>query len=293
MAQDLLSCMRSFAAVVEHKGFAAAARHLRLSTSVITKHIQTLERHLGKPLLLRTTRHLEPTEAGRVYALHVAQILSQVADAQHTLQQLESEPHGTVQLGACGMLDTADFAAHLQQFLQRYPKITVNVHNDASPVEILNGRLDLVTTEDNFPSAGLIKEQLFTVSRRLYASPAYFQKHGKPKTIADLAQHNCMVYTKVSPDHIWLLGTRKVKVKGNYTSNSALNFLQTLYRGVGIAWCSETLAQEDLKSGRLEEAPLDVAPIPIPFFLYYRPGHSQQPAILLAKHISQFHWNRS
>ena len=65
---DRVSSMQSFVKVVENGGFAAAARQLNLSPSLVTTHIKSLEDRLGVRLLDRNTRKVSLTEVGQKFS---------------------------------------------------------------------------------------------------------------------------------------------------------------------------------------------------------------------------------
>ncbi len=298
MALDLFSCMRSFVAVAEYNGFAPAARKLHISPPVLTKQVQWLEHRVKKPLLERTTRRVELTEAGQVYLVQAQQVLAGVAHAESALQVLETEPHGYVVLGMAGFLNAPQFIRALHVFLDQYPKISLDVRAEISPALVIEGVLDIAVSQENLSDTGLIKEPLFTVCRKIYAAPSYLKAHGVPKTIADLQHHNCLVFQQVSPVGEWVLGKhKKIKVQGNYKSNAAAHFMLALFDGFGLGWCADHLVAEDVAAGRLQEVVLtDVKPIEIPVFLYYRPSSQNLAVKRMVVHlktiVSQHHFHR-
>lgn len=91
MSLDLMSCMKSFAAVATYNGFSAAANKLHLSTPALTKQIQRLESYVGTPLLIRTTRVISLTEAGTLYLSFVKKFLADMEEAKNIVHNLESE----------------------------------------------------------------------------------------------------------------------------------------------------------------------------------------------------------
>lgn len=289
MAIDLLSCIKGFSAVAACKGFSPAARQLRISTPVLTKQIQMLEHKLGKKLLERTTRYVALTEAGATYLAHANKILAELENAKQSISNLETEPHGHLTIGIPGCFETPQFIEYMHAFLDRYPKITIDTRNENAPTLLLDQALDLAISECNFNDKQLIKEYVFTLHRSVYAAPSYLKKHGTPKTLADLKNHNCLVYKKVSPDHLWLFGkNKKVTVNGNYTSNSGLNLLLALQGGLGLLWGSGIMIQNELKSKKLVEVKLDHPPFASKVYLYYRPTSMNRNVKLMVEYIKQF-----
>ncbi len=272
MALDFLSCLQGFVAVVECNSFSAAGRKLYLSTSVLTKQIQTLEHRLKKPLLERTTRRIELTEAGRIYFTQAQKILESITQGDDALNQLENSAHGEIVVGISGVVNTPKFMGHIHHFLEEHPKISVHFQNEISPQFILDGFLNFSITEENLFETGLIKEPLFNIRRKIYGAPSYIQKWGSPKKTSELGDHNCLIFQKTSPTGIWAFNkNNKVKVTGSYSSDSSTNFMLALLGGFGLGWCAEHLVVDEVKAGLLEEICLDTEPLEIPVFLYYRP----------------------
>jgi DNA-binding transcriptional LysR family regulator len=91
---DRLASIAAFVRVVENGGFTAAARHLNLSTTMVSNHVQELEDRLGARLLNRTTRRVSLTEIGRQYYERSSHILADLDEADRTAGALNATPHG-------------------------------------------------------------------------------------------------------------------------------------------------------------------------------------------------------
>src|ERR1700732_3454957 len=97
---DKLTSMRAFTRVVQHGSFAAAARELRLSRSVVSKYVIELELELGSQLLVRTTRSASPTQNGQAYYERCLAILADLEEADLAVMRLQSEPRGVLRVHA-------------------------------------------------------------------------------------------------------------------------------------------------------------------------------------------------
>ena len=93
-----LNDLRYFALIVEHGGFSAAERHAHITKSKLSRRVQLLEENLGVRLLQRSTRRLTLTEAGRIFYEHCAAMMVEADAARLAVDQLRSEPAGTVRL---------------------------------------------------------------------------------------------------------------------------------------------------------------------------------------------------
>jgi DNA-binding transcriptional LysR family regulator len=100
-----------FVQVVEHKGFAAAARKIDVPKTKLSRRIAQLEDRLGVRLIQRTTRKFTVTEVGLDYYRHCVAMLVEADAAEKVVEQSRSEPQGIVRiscppaLGAMGVSD--------------------------------------------------------------------------------------------------------------------------------------------------------------------------------------------
>jgi len=285
MSLDFLSCLQGFVAVAEYKGFSQAARHLHVSTPMLTNQLKRLEESLGKKLLHRTTRHVALTEAGEIYLLRAKKILAEVQDARNEVCQLEEKPHGVLTLGVPNSFNSSAFVKRLISFLEKYPKIQLQVVEETSPTALLEGSIDLLISEIDVKEKQLIKEPLLTIHRSIYAAPKYIKKHGAPKSIPDLKNHNCLIVKGSSLKNEWILANKKIPVTGNYSSTSGMNILYAGLEGLGLIWCADIAIKDEINKGKLVEIKLKDKPTAIKIYLYHRPVHRGSNIQLMAEHL--------
>lgn len=287
MSLDFLSCIQGFVAVAEYKGFSQAARHLHISTSMLTNQIKRLEESLDKKLLHRTTRYVALTESGKIYLLRAKKILMEIQDARHEIYNLEEQPHGIVSIGTISPLNSAAFVKHLVPFLEKYPKIQLQMIEETSPAAVIDGSIDLLISDMDLNDKQLIKEHLFTIHRSIYAAPTYIKKHGAPKSIADLKNHNCLTTKRGAIKSEWILANKRVPVTGNYSSTSGMNLLYACLEGVGLIWCADIAIKEEINNGKLIDIKLKDKPAAVKIYLYHRPVHRGDNIQLVAEHLKQ------
>ncbi|MEL7520970.1 MAG: LysR family transcriptional regulator, partial [Cyanobacteria bacterium J06553_1] len=140
---DKLESMRAFVEVVNHRGFAAAGRHLGLSRSVVNKLVAQLEGDIGVQLLQRTTRRVSPTDTGRAYYERCVDILAEVTAAELSVTQLQAEPKGTLRINAPMSFGTMHLAKAIAHFMQRYPDIQVQLTLNDRFVDLIEEGFDV------------------------------------------------------------------------------------------------------------------------------------------------------
>ncbi|HEY2007435.1 MAG TPA: LysR substrate-binding domain-containing protein [Rhizomicrobium sp.] len=181
-----------FAAVVENKGFSAAARALGLPKSTLSRRVGQLEERLGMRLLERSTRHFRLTDAGNSYFQKARTILDALDAADRELAQMRSGPSGIVRLAA--PLASAQYLLPqiLPDFLKRYPMIKVQVMVTDRPVDLFEDKIDIaIRARTDLGNEMLTMRKLATAYRVLVASPDFAAQHNingdDPKILSGLA----------------------------------------------------------------------------------------------------------
>lgn len=289
MSLDLFSCIKGFIAITEYKSYAAAARQLHISAPVLTKQIARLEEMIGKKFFARTTRSVLLTEAGMMYLPYAKTILEQIQDAQDAVNGLEKIPHGQLNMSLPGILNSVRFMRILDDFLTKYPKITLQTRDNTSLCDLDSGIVDIMMSETSFHDNRFIKEHLWSIRRCVFASPSYLERNGAPRKISELKNHNCLIYTRVSPNNEWIFSkNKKINVSGNYSSSIGTNIIWAAIAGIGLMWCPELMIQEEIKVGLLVKVPLEQSDFEKEVYVYYKPVNHNHNIKLLLNHINQY-----
>lgn len=253
-----LQRMAIFARVVEEKSFSAAARRLGLSKSLVSKQVTQLERSIGARLLNRTTRALSLTEAGSVFYEHCSRIVEELEEAKLAVGRLHSEPRGLLRLTAPVAFGRLHIATALPAFLGRYPELRIDMATTDRFVDLVEEGYDLAIRIVDQPAPTHVARKLAPVNRKLVATPEYFERHGMPKSPADLEQHNCLTYTYFNPQDPWRLrgpgGDISVRATGNLRVNDDDALAAAVVQGLGLALLPTFLIGDELQSGRLRAA---------------------------------------
>ncbi len=262
-----------FLRVVDAGSFTAAARKLGLSKPTVSKHIATLEQRLGARLLNRTTRSLGLTEIGARFYGHCQNIMAEVATAEAEVLQSRGAPRGRLRISAPMCFGDRRVAPELPEFLDRYPDIEIDLSLSNHHVDLIKEGYDLAVRVTRTKPAGLVSTCLAPCTHLVCAAPAYLDRHGRPRTVADLAGHNCLMYVFFGSGHSWQLdgpnGPETVKVGGRFQADNGDALRQALLSGLGLALMPTYLVGEDLAAGRL----CDVLP-----------GHRENSYAVLAVH---------
>lgn len=245
-----------FVQVARRASFAAAASELGMSTAFISKRIRLLEQNLGVRLLHRTTRRVSVSEDGeRVYhwALRILDSVQRMGDE---VSALHREPSGQLRIASSLGLGRRFVAPALSELAARYPQLDIRLDVHDRLVDLVAEGVDLDIRVGNEIAANLIAKPLARNRRVLCAAPAYLERRGTPRSLAELTSHDCLVIKERDhPFGVWHLegpsGEENVKVTGPLSSNHGEVVHQWCLDGRGILLRSWWDVHDSLADGRL------------------------------------------
>jgi DNA-binding transcriptional LysR family regulator len=188
-----LNQVTAFVRVMEAGSFTAAARTLGLPTSSVSRRVSALERSLRVRLLQRGTRKLVLTEAGRLYFEQARAALGRLADANAAVMDMSQEVAGPIRFTA-GADNTGLVARLIAEFLERYPKVRIDVVLTPRRVDLVGEGFDLALRAGPLVDSSLVVRRLGRSDFALFASSAYLRKAGKPRRVAELARHKFVLF---------------------------------------------------------------------------------------------------
>lgn len=254
---DLLSQMRTFARVVESGSLSRAARALRLSPAAVSRQVSALEEDLGTRLLLKTTRRLTVTDAGRRYHTHCLRVLRGVEDARASVAR-DGAVSGLLTVTAPIAFGLARVAPCLAGLLARHPALRVDLRLEDRVVDLVGEGIDVAIRSGMPPpdSTSVVAQVVATYERVLVASPAYLERRGEPKTPDALASHQALVHLPGDGrPSSWSFrrGDREqvALVTAAFRTNAFLALHEAARSGLGIALLPAWLVEADLEAGRL------------------------------------------
>ena len=255
---DQFTAMRAFARVVETGSFSEASRQLGVAVSSATRQVNALETLLRTQLLNRSTRSITLTPQGRRYYDKVVQILQDVESANLSVAEQDETPRGVLRVSVPVAFGRLHIAPLLGDFLSQYPKMQLDLAFSDSLANPVAEELDLVIRIGNLDRSGAnwVVRKLTSYSRKVCASPAYFQQHGTPAHPHDLANHNCLRFSYAIGYNAWRFKRDEyvceVKVSGSLIANNSEVLRQACLDGVGLILMPTWLIGEDIRAGRLK-----------------------------------------
>ena len=282
---DTLGAMRTFVAIVDAGSLTAAAEALDRSQPAVVRSLAGLEAHLGTRLLQRTTRRMSLTPEGADYLARCRQILADVDDAERAARQDEAEPHGLVRVTAPAQFGQLHMAPAIARFLERYPRIEVDLVLLDRNVDLVEEGIDLGLRIGPLPDSGLVAIQLGEVNRIVCANPDLLDAVGRPSHPEQLADRPCIRITNLARPGRWSFrdGARElgIRVDGPFCCNTISAAISACIAGAGFGQFLSYQVREAVRAGQLVTVLDDFAVTPRAVSLVY-PGGRMMPARLRA-----------
>ena len=253
-----LDGIAAFVATAEANSISAASRRLGLAKSVVSERLAELERLLGTRLIQRTTRKQSLTESGRLFLPRAQRILREAEEASAELAARSGRLAGPLRLSAPVSFGILHLAPALNAFLDEHREVEVSLELDDRFVDAAAEGFDAVLRHGAVGDTRQIAKRLAVSRRLLVASPAYLEKHGKPRSLAELAQHPGILYSNREGD--WRFATEDgwsvVRPKAALRVNNGIVMRDAAIAGLGITLLPTFFIDGSLKDGAL--VPLDV-----------------------------------
>jgi len=282
-AMDRLDRMQLFVRVVERRSFAAAAADLTLARSTATEAIKQLEKDLGVRLLERTTRHVTPTLDGKAFYERCLAILAEVDEAENVFR--DAQPRGLLRVDAHGLLTRTFLLPRLQEFLDRYPMLDLQLGQGDRLVDLVREGVDCVIRAGEVDDSGLIMRRLGMISEITCASPAYLERHGVPRSLSDLDGHKAVGFVSSRTGQVMPLEfmadsrVRYLSLPCRITVNNSDTMAELARMGFGLIQAPRYRLKQDLDNGTLVEVLSDWPPPPTPLSALYPQNRHTAPRL--------------
>lgn len=274
-------------AVARRGTFKAAASELEMSPSAVTNAIAGLEQRLGARLFNRTTRSVALTEAGRRYVEKITPALAMIRRAAEEIASEPDDPAGMLRLNVPPESGALWYPHLLLPFLQRYPRIRVDISSQSEKVDIVAQGFDAgIRLAEDVPADMIALTLTPELRMVVVASPDYLARVAAPQTPEALCDHAllCMRMSDgslyrwelVNPPYSWTL-----QGEARFSVSDSAALLQAARAGLGIACLSEAHIAADIAAGRLVQL-LPAWQVNLGALCLYYPGHRLVPPALRA-----------
>jgi DNA-binding transcriptional LysR family regulator len=271
LIMNKLMWMQCFVRAVETGSFSAVARELGIGQPNVSRYVAALEEDLGARLLLRSTRQLTPTAEGQHYYAQARHALDLIDQAESDARS-QDKPRGLLRVACAPGLGVEQLIGLMPDFMAQYPEVAVDMRLSDDMIDLVAGGIDVAIRGGVLKDSALRARRIGSSERIIVASPAYLAARGTPATPADLARHECIVYTLLKGGS-WPFNEGGTPLEVQVHGRLMLDNLQAIRRaaadGMGLAYLPRWMVVEELADGRLRTLLDDYAAAPSPINAVY------------------------
>jgi DNA-binding transcriptional LysR family regulator len=286
MKNTSLDGIRNFLAVAEHKSFSAAALHLGVTPTAVSKAVKVLEQQHGLMLFKRNTRSVALTEVGASLYGSLARATTQIDDAFAALAVFRDRPVGNLRLTVPRALGALVMKAVMPRFRSEFPEVTIDLSLDDGAVDLVAQGYDAGIRLGQSVEQDMVAVRLTgDLSWSVVGSPDYFERAGRPATPEDLLRHETMRYRFHTSGalHKWRFVRDGeeffVETAAAIVVNDTTLIADFARSGLGLAYMPDVEIEQDIASGRLERVLQSYVPVSTGLFLYFPARTQSQPKL--------------
>ncbi|WP_226661123.1 LysR family transcriptional regulator [Microbulbifer aggregans] len=249
-----------FQQVAKRGSFQAAADHLKLSRSAVSKKVAQLEEHLSQRLLQRSTRKLRLTESGESLLQATSTLEQLMLDAEQLRQDSQQQPLGSVKISSSTLIAQQFLLPVLPDLQAEYPRVMVELNVDDRQVDLIDTGVDIAVRVGHLPDSSLVARQIGIKTWGYFASPEYLRVHGEPSEPSHLRGHRCIVFRnpQMNANH-WQFAVPTAQVEAidsvqidpAMTTDNGGTLVELAKLGLGIIRVDPLLIGPELARGEL------------------------------------------
>ena len=252
---DRLAALDLFVRVVDTGSFSAAARHQSIGQPAVSKAITRLEEWLGVSLLLRSTRRVAPTEAGRIFYERAKRTIEEADEAVLAARGSGRGLSGKLRVSTSICFGKLHVIPRLSAFLADHPDLEVELVLDDRHIDVVNEGIDVALRLGPMPDSSMTARRIAEGRRVVVAAPAYLQRHGTPAVPRELASHQAIIYSGGPGWSSWTFQKAEaevtVELQGRLKLTAAEGIREAVKCELGLAVASEWNFWPELKSGQV------------------------------------------
>ncbi len=257
---DRLTALEMFVRVVDTGSFSAVARNQEIGQPAVSKAVVQLEEWLGVSLLMRSTRSLVPTEAGRIFYEHAKRTIEEAHEAVLAARGSARGLSGKLRVSTSVCFGRLHVIPNLASFLAEHPDLDMEFVLDDRHLDLVNEGIDVSLRMGAMPDSNMTARRIAEGRRIVVATPAYLQRHGTPQSPGDLVSHQAVIYTPGGRGEPWTSWTfRKataevsVVLRGRLKVTAGEGIREAVKNDLGLAVASEWNFSPELQSGQVVE----------------------------------------
>jgi LysR family transcriptional regulator, regulator for bpeEF and oprC len=280
-----LRTLAIFVKVAERKSFVRAAADLGITQSGVSNAIKRLEEQFGARLLARTTRRVSLTEDGAAFFERCRQALADIEEAELVLKEARLRPSGNLRVDMSVAFGRLKMVPLLSAFQAEYPEIRLSLTFTDRYIDLVEEGVDVGVRLGVLQDSTLIARRLTAARFKLVGTPGYFARHGQPKTLDDIAKHNCLTFTsrdtRLTRDWRFTLDGSEITLtpRGKMSFSDGGALCEAACAGFGLAQMHDYYLDTEIARGKLISVLDEFKPKADPIWLVYPPTRHLTPKV--------------
>lgn len=270
---DRFDAITAFVAVADHRGFASAARALKLSPSAVTRLVAGLEERLGVRLLHRTTRAVRLTDPGARFLDRARRLLADLDEAERIAESERAVPSGRLNVTAPVMFGRLHVTPLIMRYLELNPGVDVRLHFADRIVSLVEEGIDVAVRIGALTDSSDIARRVGQTRRVVAAAPGYLQQHPAPTSPEAVSSHSIVDFGADGPTgrwRFWRAGAAvDVAVTPRISVNDAAAAVWAAAQGKGLVMAFGYQVAAEVEAGALCIVLADFEPPPVPIRIVY------------------------
>jgi DNA-binding transcriptional LysR family regulator len=252
---DRLAALEIFVRVVDTGSFSAVARNQRIGQPAVSKAVVQLEEWLGISLLMRSTRSVAPTEAGRIFYERAKRTIAEADEAVGAARGSARGLSGKLRVSASVCFGRLHVIPKLSVFLAEHPELEIELVLDDRHLDLVNEGIDVALRMGAMPNSNMTARRIMEGRRIVVATPAYLQRHGTPTSPGELASHRSVIYAPAGGGESWTFRKAAAEVsvvlQGRLKVTAAEGVREAVNCDLALAVSSEWNFSPELRSGKV------------------------------------------
>lgn len=270
-----LQQLLAFAETAKHRSFARAAHDQGCAPSTLAKSVLRLERSLGVKLFHRTTRQVTLTPDGEQLYARCQRVLAEVEELQATAAGTRDQVGGVLRIDMPLTYGRRVVLPVLAPLVQQHPALEFDLRLTDTQIDVIKEGVDLAIRIGELQDSTLVARRFAMQTLKLCASPGYLDRHGRPRTLAELAAHPAVAFRMpgTGRDRPWQFSRRGELITLPVRSRARLSdgeaMVQAAIHCMGLIQVPDYIAEDALARGELVELLPTLRPPPMPISAVY------------------------
>ncbi|NVD40006.1 LysR family transcriptional regulator [Ensifer sp. HO-A22] len=268
---DRLEAMKMLLAVVDAGSISAGSRKLNAPLPSVSRKVAELEKYLGASLLVRTSRNLQLTDAGREYVDAARKIMADLDEAERRAAGEYQTPRGMLTVTMPIEFGARYVMPIVLDYMEKHPEVSLNLLSLDRTVNLVDEQVDVAIRLGDLEDSSLYAVRAGEFRLLTCASPAYLQRRGVPEHPSNLAEHDGILFNKRTFFWTFNVDGRPLEAlpRNRLEVNTAANCVVAAVGGAGIARLFDYQVPDELASGALMPVLKDFDGAPLPIHIVY------------------------